>query len=505
MNMTIDLHTHPQYKPFAHSYSAINQPGLPGSSSTLSSSLWHNDRPSIPDKLLNIFLSVTRFSQANFSASFQGRVMVQAMALGCVEKFFFKNKLGTSDLANLIDDFAAGFGRYRINTIEHMQDYWQDLLQEFQFVIKGQGQVVKVDDTYVRYQIVRNYPELNNYLTENKLPGAGATSQQPLTISIIPTIEGLHTLNSGLEQPCNPDAVLNHAKLLKQFPFKPWWVTFCHHFYNELCGHARSLRQEIGKITNQEEGIESGFTALGREVLHSLLDNSAHQRILIDIKHMSAPARREFLHRWKTDYQQSFPLIVSHGVANGLPTLGATQSLYPYLGDNFIVPLERKKGGNGQLKDHNQINFFDDEIRAIVESQGILGLQLDERRLANPKKIKTVKISLDRGKVREYRSALVWQQIQYVADMLDDHHLPAWDHLAIGSDYDGMVDPLNSFWTLEDFPALRHYLLKHAEIYFTARKKFKLAANAITPEELMQRIFSTNAQGFFQRWFSPLA
>lgn len=499
-----DLHCHPQYKPFARSYRAIHQPGLPAADPDLPSSFWHHDRPTVPDKLLNIFLSVTRFSQANFTASRRGKVFVQGLALGCVEKFFFKNKLGTSDFSDLLDDFAAGFGRYRINTIEGMQDYWQDLLQEYQFVIKGQDQVAQIDGQYCRYQLVRNYTELDLNLAQNNQPGAGDSKDHPLIISLIPTIEGLHTLNCGLEQPCNPETILNHAKLLKQFPYKPWWVNFCHHFYNELCGHARSLRQEIGKITNQEEGIESGFTPLGREVLNILLDNSAQNRILIDIKHMSAPARQEFIQLWRTNFQQSFPLIVSHGVANGLPKLGATKSVYPYLGDNFIVPLERRLGGNGKPKDHNQINFFDDEIRAIVESQGILGIQLDERRLANPKIIKTVKVSLDREKVREYRSALVWQQIQYMGDMLDDHGLPAWDHLAIGSDYDGLVDPLNTFWTLEDYPTLHRHLLKHAQIYFAARKKFNHPANATTAEELLHRLFFENARRFLQKWFSPL-
>jgi hypothetical protein len=64
----------------------------------------------------------------------------------------------------------------------------------------------------------------------------------------------------------------------------PWFVTFSHHFYNELCGHARSLRSIIGKITDQEDRINSDFTPLGLEVLDILLDKSDGRRILIDIK-----------------------------------------------------------------------------------------------------------------------------------------------------------------------------------------------------------------------------
>ena len=42
----------------------------------------------------------------------------------------------------------------------------------------------------------------------------------------------------------------------------------------------------------------------------------------------------------------------------------------------------------------------------MVKSQGILGLQLDERRLANEDTIKGVKKSLFRNKIMHYRSEL---------------------------------------------------------------------------------------------------
>ena len=48
-------------------------------------------------------------------------------------------------------------------------------------------------------------------------------------------------------------------------------------------------------------------------------------------------------------------------------------------------------------------------------------------------------------RLMHYRSELVWKQIQYIAELLDDNDLFAWGNIAIGSDYDGLVDPLNSF------------------------------------------------------------
>ena len=93
--------------------------------------------------------------------------------------------------------------------------------------------------------------------------------------------------------------------------------------------------------------------------------------------------------------------------------------------------------------------------------------QLDERRLANDETIKRVKHSLFRNKIMHYRSELVWQQIQYIAELLDDNNLYAWGkYMAIGSDYDGLVDPLNSFWTTEQYDDLANYLERHAYNYF---------------------------------------
>lgn len=115
----------------------------------------------------------------------------------------------------------------------------------------------------------------------------------------------------------------------------PWFFTYSHHFYNDLCGHARSLRSIIGKLTDQETGVNSDFTPLGLEVLDILLDKSNGRRILIDIKHMSPLGRKRFLDLRKSKYNSEFPIIISHGVCNGLPHHGATISNYPLLGRQF--------------------------------------------------------------------------------------------------------------------------------------------------------------------------
>lgn len=503
LNFSIDLHCHPNYKPFARAHTENGEPPVAQSTSASHrSSLWHYDPPTITDKLANYVLSITKFSQNNFTASLYGRLLVMAVGMGSVEKFFFKNKLGTGSITDLVDDFVAGFGKPRINAIEGMTSYWEDFLREMQFMQEQENHVLRIDGQWCTYRMVKNFNDLQACIAANEVDNAGKSKDNPIVIAVIPALEGLHVLNCGLENNCDPNEVKQHVRDLKNMPNAPWFVTFSHHFYNELCGHARSLRKLIGKVANQEEGINSDFTPLGLEVLDLLLDPGQGRRILIDIKHMSAIARKRFFQMRRDKYNSSFPIIISHGVCNGLPTLGATVSNYPELGNTFINPIENETGGDGAFKDHNLINFFDDEILEMADSGGIIGIQLDERRLANDESIDRVRHSLWRNKIMHYRSELVWRQIQYMAELLDDHGRYAWGNMAIGSDFDGLVDPLNAFWTAEEYDDLAGYLERHAYNYFKDHPgRMKNQLNKINPDQVIQNIFRNNAWDFLRKWF----
>lgn len=504
LNFSIDLHCHPNYKSFARAHDEDNQPPQQQSTSTSNrSSVWYYDPPSVTDKLANYFLGITKFRQNNLTAAIYGRLFVMVVGLGSVEKFFFKNKLGTSSITDLVDDFAAEFGKPRINAIENMTDYWKDFNHEMQFMRDCENQSVRIDGHWYTYRMPDNFFELQQNIAENEDDDAGKKKEKPVVISLIPASEGLHILNCGLETPCNPEEVRQNARALKQMPNAPWFVTFSHHFYNELCGHARSLRRIIGKLTDQEDGVNSGFTDLGLEVLDILLDKNIGRRIQIDIKHMSPAGRKQFFQLRREKYNGEIPILISHGVCNGLPEYeGRPVSDFPELGNTFINPVENVIGGDGKFKDHNLINFYDNEILEMVRSEGIMGLQLDERRLANDETMDRVKHSLWRNKIMHYRSELVWRQIQYIAELLDANNLYAWGNIAIGSDYDGLVDPVNSFWTAEQYDDLASYLERHAYNYFKeCPDRLKNSFNKVSSDLVIQNIFRDNAWNFMRKWY----
>src|SRR5258706_9026525 len=291
-----------------------------------------------------------------------------AVGLGSTDQGFLKNKLGTGLIGDIVDNFASGFGRPRINTIQGMKDYWKDFMNEMKFMEEGENKPVKIDGYWYTYRLPGNFPELLRNIQFNEDDKAGTTASKPIIISLICAVEGLHVLNCGLEKNCDPDEVKKHARELKTLPHSPWFITFSHHFYNELCGHARSLRGLIGKATNQERGISTDFTPLGKEVLDILLDKNNGRRILVDIKHMSPLARKTFFDLRRTRYNSEIPIFISHGVCNGLPTLRATFSKYPELGNTFINPPENEMGDDGPPKNHNAINFYDDVLLSLLNT-----------------------------------------------------------------------------------------------------------------------------------------
>jgi len=86
--------------------------------------------------------------------------------------------------------------------------------------------------------------------------------------------------------------------------------------------------------------------------------------------------------------------------------------------------------------------------------------------------------------------------------LLDSKGLFAWGIQSLGSDYDGMINPINGFWTAEDYPTLADYLLKQA---FNYRVQFPgnltQARNRIDPEEIVDRVMGNNAYNFLQRYY----
>ncbi|MFT3823527.1 MAG: membrane dipeptidase [Chitinophagaceae bacterium] len=479
-NMYVDFHCHPSMKPYGQSFST----GTPGSNSNRvknKNSVWHYDPPNLFERALQLFTGLVKFTQADCSSLAYGNVQIICPSLYPIERGFFNNKLGDGKLSDLANSFVTSVGRERVDFIQSVRNYFEDLEREYSFYKELSGQKVKIPGGTYQYQLVSSYREIEDYLSLHP--------DENNVLFMVMSIEGLHSLNTDIDL-STPDeqAFLNNVRAIKNWQHPPFFVTFAHHFYNHLCGHARSLTGIVGSVTNQEEGLGTGFTDLGKKVLKEVLSTANGKRIYVDIKHMSAVARKEYFNFLQTDLAgERLPVIISHGAANGLrsvddPVVDGKDTAYKLLAED--------------------INFYDNELVLVAKTGGIIGLQLDERRIASENTLKQVKHSIFMNKIRHYRAELLWNQVQHIAELLDRNDLFAWDCIAIGSDFDGVINPLNGYLTTETMPFLSDYLERYAFNYMNERGKNTLKSyNQLTPAEIVNRIFISNGAAFMKKWF----
>ena len=476
-NNYVDFHCHSALKPFGKSF---NYPivGKNSPNRRRVNSIWRYNPPSLLDKLINYIIHLTKFSQANFTSLAKGGVSIVCVSLYPIEKWFFVNKIKNEFIKDIASNFATGVGKKRVDAIQAMKDYFKDLEMEYDFYKQLDGLVKRFPGGKFRYKLVKNYAEIEAVRDEDQ--------DKLNTICVVLSIEGMHVLNQNIGKDPDENEFLANLQRIKNWDTPPFFVAIAHHFWNHLCGHAESLTKLVKRKVDQSEGIDTGFTDLGITVVKGLLSTANGKRILIDLKHMSVASRWDFYKLLDSNSEYGdLPIIVSHGAVNGMKSV-----------------IEPKRTGSTVAKKFNpvDINFFDEEIIRIAKSKGIFGLQLDERRIASKKTLKNTKHSTKRSKIMHYRSELLWNQIQHILEVLDNEGLFAWDCMAIGSDFDGIIDPLNGFWTAEEFPFLADFLERHAFNYMKDAS-LKVKKNRINADQIIERIMSQNGRTFLKNHF----
>jgi len=474
----IDLHIHPGMKPFGRSFD--RKPGENNPNKNGKDSLWYYDPPTLSDKAINIATSLTKFRQSDFTSLARGGAEIVFVSLCGLEKGFVMTKMGTKLPGDIVANFVTGLGKKRIDHVQKMTDYFADLELEYNFYKQLDGYEVKIDREWYRYKIVSSFREIEE-----------TPETEINTIFVILTIEGMHVFNAGLGmtgKSANPDEVLANIDKVKKWDKRLFFAGLTHHFNNELVGHAQSLSGIVMKFCDQSAGMNEGFTELGWKALRKLLDNSNGKRILIDLKHMSVQSRNEYFHFLETEHPgELIPLLVSHGAVTGL------RSHSEKVEDDLM---------NYGKYQSNDINFYDDEILKIADSGGLFGIQFDERRLGSESELKKTGPNLSRRKMLFYKSKLVWNQIEHIAEVLNRHERFAWGIQCIGSDYDGMVNPLNGFWTAEEMPLFDSYLEKHAYNFIASNASDSLKDfNKTTASEIVERFMRGNTYDFLKKNF----
>jgi len=462
-----DLHCHPNLKTFGHSYSCEPK------NTNYRSHVWHKKDPTATTKILNTLLGLTKFSQVDFTTMSKANVKIAFVSLYPFEKGFFINGPLNGPLSAQIANLVTSIGYSRVRHIQKHMNYFEDLTNEYHFLLNSCKKLQ-----------VNGHPK--KWMFTNSWLQVEKAIQDEDQIAVITTIEGAHVLNTGLGKygkPTDDKEVFQNIHLLKKWEYPPLFITLAHNFNNDLCGHARSL-DPLGSLVNQFDNLNKGFSELGYKVVQSLLKND-EKRILIDVKHMSVTSRREYYNLISLEFNNQIPVIVSHGAATGVDFSGNINTSLP----------------NGYLC-NDDINFYDEELVVIAKTGGLFALQLDGNRLAPKKLLKKSIFNVNDPLAHHHSAIIIWRQLQHIAEVLDQHGLFAWGSTAIGSDFDGTINPLKGIWTAEDLSLLADQLLLLAENYLKGNNKLTLLENkTITAEEIIQNFTIGNTLTFLKNNF----
>lgn len=476
----VDMHCHPAMKPF--SWIKTGKLKINGYSRNEKTSLWYNDPPTRRDKTLNKAFGLTKFTQSDFRTLRKGDVKIISACLNPIERNLFLFRRFGRILPPRLLKYVIGVSLKFIRMVRKKgRNYFEELEEEYKYYEEEWKRQDEIFPT--RFELTSDFREIETHLKN--------TNED--IISVFFSIEGCHVFNNG-GLDCSlkdKEDIEKNIQTIKNWSHPPLYVSVAHMMYNELCGHAKSLPSLLAKFMGQMKGANLGFTECGEVLLHKLLEHHP-RRIYIDIKHMNLRSRKEYYGFLDSEQYEDkcIPVLASHGAVIGRSFAEEKKQ------KKLHVEIKSKFQNENDLKFYDaEINFFDEEILRIEDSRGFLGIQLDERRLCKEKKKYRKKWKSERGERLRYQAGLVWKQIRYIAEVLNDDGKFGWGTAAIGSDYDGLVDPPDGYWTADDFGILEENLIQFADEYFKNQPKLN-SANMCSPRYVIDLFMRGNALRF---------
>lgn len=351
-------------------------------------------------------------------------------------------------------------------------DYWESLQREKEFVCMDSGKVISQNKIHLPNGLLRNerlaerrakqdpetyFVQQASYLIPKNRAELKKSLQNKDEITMILTIEGAHAL--GTDTVKSITTISKRVQSIKNDWDEPiFFITFAHHFYNFLCGHAHSIPAVGDALMDQSNGINETFNSDGMRILRELLginryykiDANLGYRILIDVKHMSAKSRKEYykvVERCREN-GDTIPVIASHCGYSGLSTL------QDHI-DNQDKEFDKKYNNKGPFNPWN-INMCDEDIEMIVKTKGLFGISFDQRILGLKKEDDDKRNGV----------SLVWDNIEGILlsattnpNLQSEDPLQIWNCITIGTDFEGLIDPVDPYPTAMEFEQFANNLV----------------------------------------------
>jgi microsomal dipeptidase-like Zn-dependent dipeptidase len=303
----------------------------------------------------------------------------------------------------------------------------------------------------------------------------------------------------------------------------------------------------------------------------ALRENQDEDRILIDLKHLSFKSRQEFYSFRETLINEEgfrpFPILATHmgvtGVSWDYPIVKQCSAL-EFDDRCFLVNYNDSNGFKVTNFDENEfehlqfnpwsINLYDEEIVKIIESKGLIGLSFDSRILGN-EGIEQERFSKKEGReclnsIRSidfenktedndypfFNKIEDREEFQYPDDRFIERlnfqqpfkskvtrdllslcqnviHIirvggdDAWNRICVGSDYDGVINPIDIVPDASKMPNLEADFKKYIRLMARTLNNYIIdndtGENSINvPNDFYEKFISGNANQFLAEHFN---
>lgn len=361
------------------------------------------------------------------------------------------------------------------------------------------------------------------------------------TICAILTIEGPHAFFSARQHRPQSEIFLNFWGNFEEFTtaHRIFSLNIAHLQDNDFCNHAYGI-QIFKPAPFFPNG--NGITQHGFRLLQRMKEKS----ILLDIKHMSLYARKQLY-----DYriaETEVPIICTHAGLTGISVNDRGRYIIDAgnQGDHLAVKFYKPSGYlPGTSFNASTVNLYDEDVREIIFSGGMIGLSLDQRILGTPAEwmmgddnmgdlyeeefispaesgyfLNVVRSTPDNSDIimREditQHDKQDWPRFHArhflnhvfhlfkIADKFNFNKAVMAKLICIGSDFDGMINPVDSCRNVTQFDKFKKYLIENFlewETDFTEVTGIRIS-NFISPEELLENIFYKNGVDFLKQWY----
>jgi len=324
-------------------------------------------------------------------------------------------------------------------------------------------------------------------------------------IQVILAVEGGHNFYDNDQLPGVTEGVLENLLFHKQNGPRVLYATLTHLQQSAFSCHAYGMKLIRNPVFLP---VGRGLTSLGRSFVRTALSDQNGKRILIDVKHMSIQTRLQFYRLRSTEFP-SAPIVATHmGVAGGSYLEKPVKKIQTDLATHSVaVHYWRQPGTVDTYFNPWSINLYDEDIREIMQSGGLIGLSLDQRILGWGNVSKEM-FSLGEFDVREFQlvrrpsyhrfdashhntaqKVKDWQMRYLCNNWLhiikvgyQEVGEQAWDRVCIGSDFDGLIDPVDDFKSAADYKFIFARLVQWMPVMAQAMEL------EVAPAEVQERV-----------------